>query len=93
MAPYLVIPMNTFRKWFCWTVRCGNYTPLYGRMFMQFMGLIGGSFISLTWRLNLFFGNDVPSNAILSTDLIAFIYVDIMLLTLFRHSPLTKTWV
>ena len=48
-------------------------------------------FISVTSKLNSFFRNDVFSDTILSTALVAFVYVDGMLLNLFRPSSLIKT--
>ena len=42
------------------------------------------SFISVTSRLNLSFRNEVFSGTILSTLLVAFVHVDVMLLTLLK---------
>ena len=55
---------------------------------MQFRSLVHVRKIS---RLNLFFGNDVFSDKILSTVLVAFVYADVMLLILFRTRSLIKT--
>ena len=54
---------------------------------MQFRSLVHVRKIS---RLNLFFGNDVFSDKILSTVLVAFVYA-VMLLILFRTRSLIKT--
>ena len=58
---------------------------------MQFRGSvhIRKDFISLTSRLHLFFRNDVLSDIIFSTALIAFIYAHVMVQT-FRLGSLIK---
>ena len=45
--------------------------------------------ISMTSRLNLLFKNYVLPVTILSIGLVAFVYVDVILLTLFRPRSLT----
>ena len=55
--------------------------------------ILGGFlFILVTSRLYFSFRNDVISKAFLSTGLVAFICVDVVLLTLMRASSLIKTW-
>ena len=54
--------------------------------------ILGGFlFIPVTSRLYLSFRNDVISEAFLSTGLVAFICVDVVLLKLMRASSLIKT--